>query len=150
MMKPPTDAQRAILRDAARHPYGLAAPPPQLPPAPRIAVARALLGAGLLARAKASELPEPGLGWKLDGEVVLLRITEAGLRTIGAAPPRTSPATPPRPETPHEPATAARVHSTSRPRRALMRSRNGDPHETIHDQRRDQRTARCADPRRPG
>jgi hypothetical protein len=50
MTKPPTATQRAILHDAAAHPHGLAAPPPHLPPAPRTAVAKALLGAGLLAR----------------------------------------------------------------------------------------------------
>jgi hypothetical protein len=53
MTKPLTDIQRAILRGAAAHPHGLAAPPPNLPPAPRTAVAKALLGAGLLARAEA-------------------------------------------------------------------------------------------------
>jgi hypothetical protein len=61
MTKPPTETQRAILRAAAAHPHGLAAPPPHLPPAPRIAVAKALLGAGLLARAAGSEGTDPRL-----------------------------------------------------------------------------------------
>jgi hypothetical protein len=66
-------------------------PPANLPPAPRIAVAKALLGAGLLARAEGSEGQDPDLTWKLDGESVRLRITEAGLQAIGAAPAAASP-----------------------------------------------------------
>lgn len=50
MTKPLTETQRAILRNAAAHRDGPAAPPASLPPAPRIAVGKALLGAGLLAR----------------------------------------------------------------------------------------------------
>jgi hypothetical protein len=91
MTKPPTDTQRAILRAAAAHPRGLAAPPAHLRPAPRIAVAKALLGAGLLARAQGDEGQRPGLSWKLDGEAVLLRITAAGLQAVGAAPEAASP-----------------------------------------------------------
>jgi hypothetical protein len=91
MTKPLTDTQRAILRDAAAHPHGLATPPPHLPPAPRTAVAKALLGAGLLARADGAEGQHPGLGWKLDGDSVLLRITAAGLQAIGAAPAAAAP-----------------------------------------------------------
>jgi hypothetical protein len=87
MTKPLTDTQRAILRDAAKHADGLALPPPHLPPAPRVAVAKALLGAGLLAHALGDdEKQDPALAWRLDGQGVLLRITEAGLRAIGAAP----------------------------------------------------------------
>jgi hypothetical protein len=86
MTKPPTDTQRAVLRDAAAHPHGLAAPPPHLPPAPRIAVAKALLGVGLLTRTVGDEDQHPGLAWRLDGQGVLLRITEAGLEAISAAP----------------------------------------------------------------
>jgi hypothetical protein len=55
------------------------------PPAPRAAVAKALLGAALLAPAEGDEHQHPGLAWKLEGEAVLLRITEAGLQAIGAA-----------------------------------------------------------------
>jgi hypothetical protein len=85
-MKPLTDTRRAILSAANKHADGFALPPPHLPPAPRIAVAKALLGAGLLARADGAEGQRPGLRWKLDGERVLLRITEAGLGAIGAVP----------------------------------------------------------------
>jgi hypothetical protein len=66
-------------------------PPANLPPAPRIAVAKALLGAGLLARAAGSEGTDFGLAWKLDSEAALLRITEAGLQAIGAAPAQVPP-----------------------------------------------------------
>jgi hypothetical protein len=85
-MKPLTATQRAILRDAAAHPHDLAAPPANLPPAPRMAIAKALLGAALLAPAEGDEGRDPGLAWKLDGESVLLRITEAGLSAVGAEP----------------------------------------------------------------
>jgi hypothetical protein len=50
-----SDTQHGILEAAARHPAGLAAPPPHLPPAPCFAVAKALLGAGPLARADGAE-----------------------------------------------------------------------------------------------
>jgi hypothetical protein len=66
MTKPPTDTHRAILSSAAKHEDGLALPPPRLPPAPRIAVAKALLGAGLLARVEGAESQHPGLSWKLE------------------------------------------------------------------------------------
>ncbi len=94
MTKPLTETQRAILRNAAAHRNGPAAPPASLPPAPRIAVGKALLGAGLLARVGGSEGMDPGLGWKLDGDSVLLRITAAGLQAIGAAPAAAAPEPP--------------------------------------------------------
>ncbi len=74
--------QTSILTAAAEHPDGIAMPPPGLPPAPRAAVAKALLLAGLLAPA-ATEHDDPGAAWTLDGAMVVLRITEAGLRAIG-------------------------------------------------------------------
>jgi hypothetical protein len=85
MTKPPTDTQRAILRAAAKHSHGLAAPPAHLPPAQRATIVKALLAAALLAPAEGDEHQHPGLAWKLEGEAVLLRITEAGLQAIGAA-----------------------------------------------------------------
>jgi Protein of unknown function (DUF3489) len=85
-MKPLTTTRRAVLSNAAQHPYGLAMPPSKLPPAPRTALAKALLGTGLLARAQGDEGQPPDLAWRLDGEAVFLRITEAGLQAIGAAP----------------------------------------------------------------
>jgi hypothetical protein len=80
-----TDTQRAVLEAAARHPDGLAAPPAQLPPAPRGAVAKAMLRAGLLERAGAAGPDRHDLAWKLDGGAVLLRVIEAGLLAVGAA-----------------------------------------------------------------
>jgi hypothetical protein len=56
------------------------------PPAPRAAVAKALLGAAPLAPAEGDEGRHSGLTWKLGGESVLLRIIEAGLQATGAAP----------------------------------------------------------------
>jgi hypothetical protein len=66
--KPLTDTQRAILRDAAGNPDGLAAPPASLPPAPRVAVAKALLTAGLLSRVEDGVDEHARLAWKLGGE----------------------------------------------------------------------------------
>jgi hypothetical protein len=56
------------------------------PPAPRAAVAKALLGAALLAPAEGDEGRHSGLAWKLGGESVPLRTIEAGLQATGAAP----------------------------------------------------------------
>jgi hypothetical protein len=80
-----TDTQRAILGAAAEHPDGLAAPPARPPPAPRGAVAKAMLKAGLLERAGAGGADQKDLAWKLDGEAMLLRIGEAGLQALGVA-----------------------------------------------------------------
>ena len=71
-----SDTQSLILTAAAQRTDGLAAPPAKLPPAPRAAVARALLQAGLLAPIKAGAAFDPGLAWKLDGAPVVLGITE--------------------------------------------------------------------------
>jgi biotin operon repressor len=54
-------------------------------------VAGALLGAGLLTRAEGADGHHPSMTWKLGGEAVLLRITEAGLQAIGAAPAQAPP-----------------------------------------------------------
>ena len=79
---PLTNTQTLILTAAAQHPEGVAMPPASLPPAPHAAVAKALLRAGLLAPAE-GEHADPGAAWKLDGAMVVLRITETGLRAIG-------------------------------------------------------------------
>ncbi len=79
---PLSDTQSLMLTAAAQHPDGIAAPPASLPPAPRGAVAKALLRAGLLAPAGA-ERDDSSVAWKLDGAMVVLRITEGGLRAIG-------------------------------------------------------------------
>src|SRR5689334_13238129 len=78
-----TDTQAQILTAAAKHPDSVALPPDRLPAAPRQAVAKALLKAGLVATA-ADLKPEPGTAWAIDGKPTLLRITEAGLAAVGA------------------------------------------------------------------
>ena len=77
-----SDTQTSILRKAAQHPDGLVIPMPKLPPGPRVSIARALLNAGLVARAEVSDSHD---SWKLDGEVVWLAITRAGRQAIGGA-----------------------------------------------------------------
>ncbi len=61
-------------------PDGLVVPPAHLPPGPRASIARALLNAGLVARAEPSD---GDASWKLDGEVIWLSITDDGRRAIG-------------------------------------------------------------------
>ena len=78
-----SDTQRAILEAAVRHPEGLATPPAHLPPAPRIAIARSLLRAGLLAEATPARETEANLAWRVDGADLMLRITGEGRRAIG-------------------------------------------------------------------
>jgi hypothetical protein len=80
-----SDTQTLILTAAAQHPKGIAAPSASLPPAPRAAVAKAMLRAGLLVAVEA-EHDGSGAAWKLDGATVVLRITEAGLGAIGFQP----------------------------------------------------------------
>jgi hypothetical protein len=80
-----SDTQRLILTQAAGHPAGLVMPPASLPPAPHAAVARALLKAGLVAPGEQSNEAHAPLAWKLDGEQVLLVITEAGRQALAPA-----------------------------------------------------------------
>ena len=80
-----SDTQRLILTQAAEHPAGLAMPPASLPPAPRAAVAKALLKAGLVARGEQGDEARALLAWKLDGEQVLLVITQAGRQALAPA-----------------------------------------------------------------
>ena len=75
-----SDTQSLILRKAVGHPNGLIASPANFPPGPRASVARALLNAGLVARAAASD---GSASWKLDGETIWLSITNAGREAIG-------------------------------------------------------------------
>ena len=80
-----TDTQRTILSQASQRDDGLAVPPERHPAAARQTVAKALLKHDLViavhrpahdARAK----------WTVDGDEMLLKITDAGLRAIGVAP----------------------------------------------------------------
>ncbi len=82
---PLSDTQSLILTAAAQHPDGIATPPASLPPAPRAAVAKAMLRAGLLVPA-GTEHDDAGATWKLDGAMVILRITEAGVQATGVKP----------------------------------------------------------------
>jgi hypothetical protein len=95
-----TETQATILSNAAQHSDRIAAPPANLPPAPRVAVAKALIKTGLLEAAESLDEPQAGLAWKLDGEAVFLRITDAGLAAL-----RTEPA--PAAEAPQEALQAA-------------------------------------------
>jgi hypothetical protein len=78
-----TDTQTQILAAAAAHLDRLALPPERLPAAPRQAVGKALLKAGLVA-AVAEPAAEAGAGWTIEGESLVLRVTDAGLAAIGA------------------------------------------------------------------
>src|SRR3712207_699798 len=89
-----TDTQRAIFEAAASHPNGIAAPPPGLPYAPRVTVAKAFLRARLLAAAEHTDPADAALAWKLNGDAVVLRIAAAGLREISAAPAEEAPVGP--------------------------------------------------------
>ena len=77
-----TDTQRSILTAAAEHPEHLAYPPERLPAAPRQAVAKALLK-GDLVIAVHRPAYEAQAKWTVDGEEMLLKITDEGLRAIG-------------------------------------------------------------------
>jgi hypothetical protein len=82
---PLSDTQRQILTAAAQHEARLATAPDGLPAAARNAVFRSMIKHGLLA-----EIPAPqeyiGRGWRQDEACawIALRITDAGLRAIGA------------------------------------------------------------------
>lgn len=80
-----TDTQRAILAAAARHPEHLAYPPERLPAAARQAVAKALLKHDLVIGVHRPAY-DAVAKWTVDGDEMLLKITDAGLRAIGIEP----------------------------------------------------------------
>ena len=80
-----TDTQRTILTAAAQHPEHLAYPPERLPSAPRQAVAKALLKNDLVIAVHRPAYDAVAL-WTVDGDSVLLKITDEGLRAIGHEP----------------------------------------------------------------
>jgi hypothetical protein len=84
---PLCETQRLIFSAAPQRQDGIAPPPATLPQAPRAAVAKALLKAGLLAPARAAEVPDPR---RLDGAAVVLPITEVGRQAVGAIPAETT------------------------------------------------------------
>jgi hypothetical protein len=86
-----TETQMAILAAAARHPEHLAYPPERLPAAARQAVAKALLKNDLVIAVHRPAYDAQAL-WMVDGDSVLLKITDEGLRAIGIDPQGAAPA----------------------------------------------------------
>ena len=80
-----TDTQRAILTAAAEHREHLAYPPERLPSAARQAVARALLKNDLVIGVHRPAY-DAIAKWTVDGDEMLLKITDDGLRAIGIDP----------------------------------------------------------------
>ena len=80
-----TDTQRAILEAAAQHREHLAYPPERLPSAARQAVAKALLKNDLVIGVHRPAY-DAIAKWTVDGDEMLLKITDDGLRAIGIDP----------------------------------------------------------------
>ncbi|GGG39371.1 hypothetical protein GCM10010964_28670 [Caldovatus sediminis] len=80
-----TDTQRIILSQASQRPDGLAYPPERLPAAARQAVAKALLKHDLVIAVHRPAHDAVAL-WTVDGDSVLLKIADEGLRAIGVEP----------------------------------------------------------------
>lgn len=82
-----SDTQRDILTAAAQHPDHLVLPPERLPAGARQKVARALLKNDLVIAFRGSDYDRtPATLWTVEGESVLLKITDEGLRAIGIDP----------------------------------------------------------------
>jgi hypothetical protein len=82
---PLTDTQMTILTAAAEHPEHLAYPPARLPAGPRQKVAQALLRQDLVIAIQRPAY-DTAAQWTVDGDSVLLKITDEGLRAIGVDP----------------------------------------------------------------
>jgi len=80
-----TETQRAILEAAARHPNHLAYPPARLPAAARQAVAKALMKHRLVIGFHHASY-DAIAKWTVDGDEMLLKLTDEGLRAIGIDP----------------------------------------------------------------
>ncbi|WP_372623393.1 DUF3489 domain-containing protein [Falsiroseomonas sp.] len=80
-----TDTQRAILAAAAQHPEHLAYPPERLPAGARQKVAQALLKQDLVIAVHRPAY-DAHAKWTVDGDEMLLKITDEGLRAIGIEP----------------------------------------------------------------
>lgn len=80
-----TDTQRAILEAAAQHREHLAYPPERLPAAARQTVAKALLKNDLVIGVHRPAY-DAVAKWTVDGDEMLLKITDDGLRAIGIDP----------------------------------------------------------------
>jgi hypothetical protein len=80
-----TDTQAQILTAAAQHPEHLAVPTERLPAGARQKVAQALLKQELVIAVHRPACDARTL-WPVDGDAVLLKITDEGLRAISVAP----------------------------------------------------------------
>jgi hypothetical protein len=80
-----SDTQRAILTAAAQHPEHLAYPPERLPAGARQTVAKALLKNDLVIAVHRPAY-DAVAKWTVDGDEMLLKITDQGLRAIGVDP----------------------------------------------------------------
>jgi hypothetical protein len=80
-----TDTQRTILSQASQRDDGLAVPPERLPAAARQTVAKALLKHDLVIGVHRPAY-DAVAKWTVDGDEMLLKITDAGLRAIGIEP----------------------------------------------------------------
>mgnify|MGYP002780458271 CR=1 FL=1 len=80
-----SDTQRAILAAAAQHPEHLAYPPERLPAGARQTVAKSLLKNNLVISVHRPAY-DAVAKWTVDGEEMLLKITDDGLRAIGIDP----------------------------------------------------------------
>jgi hypothetical protein len=80
-----SDTQRAILEAAAQHPEHLAYPPERLPAGARQKVAQALLKQELVIGVHRASY-DAHAKWMVEGEEMLLKITDDGLRAIGIDP----------------------------------------------------------------
>jgi hypothetical protein len=80
-----SDTQRAILEAAAQHPEHLAYPPERLPAGARQKVAQALLKQELVIGVHRPAC-DAHAKWTVEGEEMLLKITDDGLRAIGVDP----------------------------------------------------------------
>jgi hypothetical protein len=80
-----TDPQMAILTAATQHPERLAVPPERLPAAARQTVEKALLKHDLVIAVHGPAYDAQAL-WMVDGDSVLLKVSDEGLRAIGMAP----------------------------------------------------------------
>jgi hypothetical protein len=80
-----SDTQRAILEAAAQHPEHLVYPPERLPAGARQKVAQALLKQDLVIGLHRPAY-DAAAKWTVDGEEMLFKITDDGLRAIGIDP----------------------------------------------------------------
>ncbi|WP_270933368.1 hypothetical protein, partial [Falsiroseomonas oryzae] len=80
-----SDTQRAILTAAAEHPEHLAYPPERLPAGARQKVAQALLKQDLVIGVH-HPADDAIAKWTVEGDEMLLKITDDGLRAIGIDP----------------------------------------------------------------